>query len=239
MNMASKLLNSEYTLSVNRPLAHAIGFHSALVYAALLAKWCYFNRCNKLEDGWFYAAISDLEERTTLSEYLQKRCITALVKLGLIECENRGMPAKRYFRIIEDVDLLQKLITKGNEISDGLKSNAAVKYNEKKNKQSAKKSDESKIVEKSVENSDCSSKNNYQAPKKTSSLLQRNCKPIPQKTKELLYKTKDNKSKVNNPSINQSKDLMDRMTERTNSSQLNFGKTEKSMFGFRCQDCKS
>lgn len=98
MNAIYQLLNPDNTISLNRPLAHAVGLMETVVYSALIAKWQYYSDRGKLDpDGWFYSTIADLEESTSLSDKQQKRCITVLEKCGLIKCSPRGMPAKRSF----------------------------------------------------------------------------------------------------------------------------------------------
>ena len=93
MNAIYQLLNPDNTISLNRPLAHAVGLMETVVYSALIAKWQYYSDRGKLDpDGWFYSTIADLEESTSLSDKQQKRCITVLEKRGLIKCSPRGMP---------------------------------------------------------------------------------------------------------------------------------------------------
>ena len=42
MNAIFQLLNPNNTVSVNRPLAHAIGLNEAVVYGALVAKYYWY-----------------------------------------------------------------------------------------------------------------------------------------------------------------------------------------------------
>ena len=41
MNAIYQLLNPDNTISLNRPLAHAVGLMETVVYSALIAKWQY------------------------------------------------------------------------------------------------------------------------------------------------------------------------------------------------------
>ena len=136
MNAIFQLLNPNNTVSVNRPLAHAIGLNEAVVYGALVAKYYWYSDRDMLDDGWFYSTAPDLHESTALTEKQQKRCVDALVKLGLLRCELRGMPAKRSFYIIEDIDLIQSLLAAGEAAMRQIKPAAAESY-EKKRKTSA------------------------------------------------------------------------------------------------------
>lgn len=129
MNAIYQLLNPDNTISLNRPLAHAVGLMETVVYSALIAKWQYYSDRGKLDpDGWFYSTIADLEESTSLSDKQQKRCITVLEKCGLIKCSPRGMPAKRSFYIIDDIVHLAEILAEGEEKMKSVKPSAAEKY---------------------------------------------------------------------------------------------------------------
>lgn len=96
------LFNSGNSISVNRPLAHALGVNAAILYGALLGKHLYYLQHDMLkEDGWFYSTIADLQESTSLTRRQQERGIDTLVRAELIETGVKGLPARRYFRIIE------------------------------------------------------------------------------------------------------------------------------------------
>ena len=111
MKAIFKLLNPDNTMSINRQLAHAIGLAEAVVYGALLSKYAYYDQHGLLTDGdWFYSTVEDLEESTALSARQQRRCIETLIKSGLIQCKVQGMPAKRYFCINDDTELLAGIL---------------------------------------------------------------------------------------------------------------------------------
>lgn len=117
MGSVFQLLNPDNTIAVNRPLAHALGLSEAVVYAALLAKREWYSEHDMLADGWFYSTAADLEESTTLSKCQQSRCLKKLISAGLILCENRGIPAKRYFYIVDDIQILESIIHTSDSIS--------------------------------------------------------------------------------------------------------------------------
>ena len=115
------ILNPSNTMSINRLLAHAIGLNETVVYAALISKHAYYQSTGKLtEDGWFFSTIPDLQESTTFGRKAQVSAINNLVLIGLIECELRGMPARRYFRISDDPDLIMRLISEGTKIAKNI-----------------------------------------------------------------------------------------------------------------------
>lgn len=116
MKAIFKLLNPDNTMSINRQLAHAIGLAEAVVYGALLSKYAYYDQHGLLTDGdWFYSTVEDLEESTALTARQQRRCIDTLIKSGLIQCKVQGMPAKRYFCINDDTELLAGILSNGSK----------------------------------------------------------------------------------------------------------------------------
>ena len=118
MKAIFKLLNPDNTMSINRQLAHAIGLAEAVVYGALFSKYAYYDQHGLLTDGdWFYSTVEDLEESTALSARQQRRCIDTLIKSGLIQCKIQGMPAKRYFCINDDTELLAGILSNGSKSS--------------------------------------------------------------------------------------------------------------------------
>lgn len=172
MNSIYQLLNPDNTISLNRPLAHAIGIMETITYGALVAKWYYYSERDMLdEDGWFYSTVPDLEESTALSEYQQKRCINSLIKLGLLKSKSKGMPAKRSFYIIDDVQLLEKYLHQGEENIKYIKPAAANSYIRKRQSNSE---------------SFCSEETAEQTPNETDSLLLRNSGASSEETKELV-----------------------------------------------------
>ena len=116
MKAIFKLLNPDNTMSINRQLAHAIGLAEAVVYGALLSKYAYYDQHGLLTDGdWFYSTVEDLEESTALTARQQRRCIDTLIKSGLIQCKVQGMPAKRYFCINDNTELLAGILSKSTK----------------------------------------------------------------------------------------------------------------------------
>ena len=110
MKTVFELLNHDNTISVNRRLAHALGLSEAVIYAALLAKHAWYEQHGKLSDGWFYSTVDDMEESTSLTKCQQSRCVKRLVSAGLIRCAAKGLPARRFFYIVDDPQLLEGII---------------------------------------------------------------------------------------------------------------------------------
>ena len=122
-----EVLNPTNTVSRNRLLSFAIGNMEAEIYNCLIAKHVYYNNQGKLhEGGWFYSTVKDLHLSSGYAEDAQKTAIRHLIKHGLIESELKGLPAKRYFRIIPDADKLASLLSSGEETQEAI----ALKYDE-------------------------------------------------------------------------------------------------------------
>ena len=118
LNSILQLINPDNTITANRALAHAIGMTETIIYSTLIAKYTYYESRDMLENGkWFYCTSVDLQESTTFTLRIQKTAIDNLEKLGLINVMVTGMPAKRYFTLNDDIELIRDLIEKGLEKS--------------------------------------------------------------------------------------------------------------------------
>lgn len=110
MKLIFDLLRSNGSITINKRLATALGLEAAVMYAELLSRNNYFEERGKLKRGWFFNTVDDLKDATTLSRHKQDKAKAKLEKVGLIESRVDGMPAKRYFKIIEDSQLLEDLL---------------------------------------------------------------------------------------------------------------------------------
>lgn len=99
------LLRADGSIVINKHLAHEIGLNEALVYSELVSMYKYWASKGMLKDGeWFFCTIENLEENTTLKKDKQSRAISNLEKkYKLIETKRMGLPAKRYFRITNQI----------------------------------------------------------------------------------------------------------------------------------------
>lgn len=89
-------------IMVNKTLIKQIGLVEAVILGELCGEYEHWRKEDKLEDNMFYSTIENIEENTGLSEYKQRNAIKNLEKLGIIESEIKGVPAKKYFRINEN-----------------------------------------------------------------------------------------------------------------------------------------
>ena len=199
MNAIYQLLNPDNTISLNRPLAHAVGLMETVVYSALIAKWQYYSDRGKLDpDGWFYSTIADLEESTSLSDKQQKRCITVLEKRGLIKCSPRGMPAKRSFYIIDDIVHLAEILAEGEEKMRSVKPSAAEKYRRNSTADEENSTPEKEETPPQTALFHCSAERVKQETPKGRNKERPNSEA---RNAETADKSKDNNLKENNPDI--------------------------------------
>ena len=104
------LLSSTAFLVLNKELARQVGLKEAVLLADLISKEEYFI-ANGMTDGWFFNTEANIEKDTTLTAYQQRKCLKTLKKAELIEVKRKGIPAKQYFKINEQlvVKLLNNL----------------------------------------------------------------------------------------------------------------------------------
>lgn len=186
LNEIFELVNPANTIGANRYLAHAVGTAEAIVYSALLGKYAYYSEREMTTDGWFFSTVSDLEESTTLSEKQQRKAVDKLVKVGLICTERRGMPAKRFFKISDNLEKLRQIIAEGEKIIEQKFGKKSVKHNDNIDMVSA---DEYKHEAALQANSYSSAEKSEQEPPKAPNKFRQNA-AIPYKTKNINLNNK-------------------------------------------------
>ena len=96
------LLSSTAFLVLNKELARQIGLKESVLLADLISKEEYFI-ANGMTDGWFFNTEANIEKDTTLTAYQQRNCLKSLKKIGIIETKRKGVPARQYFKINEEL----------------------------------------------------------------------------------------------------------------------------------------
>ena len=96
------LLSSTAFIVLNKELARQVGLKEAILLADLISKEEYFI-ANGMTDGWFFNTEANIYKDTTLTAYQQRKCLKALRKYGIIETKRKGIPAKQFFKINEEV----------------------------------------------------------------------------------------------------------------------------------------
>jgi len=99
-----KLLASDGFLSVNKHIAQIVGLDAAVLLAELASSYNFFEAIEQLTpDGMFFETVERIQVNTTLSQYQQAKAVKVLSDAGILETKKVGIPAKRYFRINEEV----------------------------------------------------------------------------------------------------------------------------------------
>lgn len=101
MEIIDFLANDNYII-VNKDLIRKIGLNEAVLIGELASEYKSWRKKEKLVDDMFYSTIENIEENTGLNEYHQRKIINNLIKLDLIECKVKGMPATRYIKLKQE-----------------------------------------------------------------------------------------------------------------------------------------
>ena len=118
------------SIPTNRFIVHAVGYKKAYILNALISKSIYYTDNGMSEDGWFFCTVDDLYKSTGMKYDSQTTAIKKLQAIGAIEYAVRGLPAKRYFRVV--ADKIHELINKGKDILRSLGEKIADTVNEVK-----------------------------------------------------------------------------------------------------------
>lgn len=98
-----KLLAQSARWVVNKQLAKVVWIDGALLLSHLIDAQDYYTKENQLDNDWFfYCTQEKIEEETTIKEKRQRKLIQEFEKLGMIETKIKWIPAKKYYRIVEN-----------------------------------------------------------------------------------------------------------------------------------------
>lgn len=107
-----KRLLSDRPIAFHPALARAFGGINEALFFQQIAYWS-----DKGSDPeWIYKSQAELEDETTLSAYQQKQARDRLKRLGVLQDERRGVPARLYYRI--EWDAVFRLLETANLDSD-------------------------------------------------------------------------------------------------------------------------
>lgn len=114
------LLSHDNFIAVNKTIAEEVGLEAAVILGELASEFNYWQSIGKLEDGYFYSTIENLEKKTYLSGHNQRQALAKLQEKGWISITKKGIPAKRYIKVNEENllaffnDLSLKILTTGD-----------------------------------------------------------------------------------------------------------------------------
>ena len=97
--MGLEALDFKNYIAVNYTLIRKYGLHAAVLIGELASEARYYKREGKLDDGWFFSTVENIEEHTGLNAYYQRETLKALQDMDIIEIKYSGLPRKRYFRV--------------------------------------------------------------------------------------------------------------------------------------------
>lgn len=107
MKLNLALLASNNYRIYNYEIAKKYGIYVAIVLADIISRYIYFMEQGMLIDNkWFYASADEIYETTALTRYQQAKAIEELEKLGFIETDLKGVPAKKHFAIGKNIHKL-------------------------------------------------------------------------------------------------------------------------------------
>lgn len=109
-----QLICSDNFIAVNKTLIKELGVEPALLLGELASESVYWNEQEKTEGGYFYSTVENVEEKTTLTAYQQRKALLFLQEKGIVTVvSKKGSPPKRYIQISEEAILklfnIQKL----------------------------------------------------------------------------------------------------------------------------------
>lgn len=100
--MISKVLGQSAFWIVNKELSKKLDIYPTLLLSDLIDKQEYFRARGELDnEGFFFNTSEDIEESTTLTYHVQKKCIKRLEESQLLDTKLKGIPAKVHFKVNE------------------------------------------------------------------------------------------------------------------------------------------
>lgn len=103
-----QLLATKNYILVNKKMLKKIGLEETIMLGELCSEYDYWEKSNKVTDGYFFSTIKNVEENTSFGEKKQRRILNRLKEMNIVEIKLMGMPAKRYIKLNEKelLDLL-------------------------------------------------------------------------------------------------------------------------------------
>ena len=134
------VLGNDAHFQVNKKVAKLVGIDAAYLLSYLIDKDNFFsdNYITKGDDNYFFLQSDKIENDTTLSYKVQKKCISLLEKNEFIKTKLMGIPRKLYFTICK-LHILQKVVYINAEKSTIELPKGELIYKELNNKESNNK----------------------------------------------------------------------------------------------------
>ena len=107
MSILMNLLSNNGYIIVNKEVIKKIGLHEAIILGELCSEYCYWEKANKLDNGYFFSTRENIADNTGLSEYQQREPFKKLINMGIVKEKLKGMPQLKWYSL--DMDNLYKL----------------------------------------------------------------------------------------------------------------------------------
>ena len=132
MNILMSLLSNSGYIIVNKEIIRKIGLHEAIILGELCSEYCYWDKANKLDNGYFFSTRENIAENTGLSAYQQREPFKKLVNIGIVKEKLKGMPQLKWYSL--DMDNLYKLFNEKTDFTsrcEETKEQGSEKINDK------------------------------------------------------------------------------------------------------------
>ena len=97
-----QMISADSFIIVNKSLIKAFGIEAAILLGELASEAVYWANRGELEEGYFYSTVENVEERTTLTAYQQRKALAVMQERGVVDViSKKGSPPKRYIKINE------------------------------------------------------------------------------------------------------------------------------------------
>ena len=103
MSNLLKALREDGSINVNKNIARELGVDEAIMLTELVGLFFFYKDRKELNNGYFYSTIENLQYQTCLKRSKQDKALKVLIEKGFISKITKGQPAKRYFKIHEEV----------------------------------------------------------------------------------------------------------------------------------------
>lgn len=187
MNILMSLLSNSGYIIVNKEIIKKIGLHEAIILGELCSEYCYWEKANKLDNGYFFSTRENIAENTGLSAYQQREPFKKLVNIGIVKEKLKGMPQLKWYSL--DMDNLYKLFNEKIDFTsrcEETKEQGSEKLNAKDLKNLIPSIQETKQLDAKKLNTNNNNNNN----------INNNNKEYMKKFQEKVYMTENNYQKL-------------------------------------------
>ena len=99
MNILINLLADNGYILVNKEVIKKLGLHEAILLGELCSEYAYWEKNNKLDNGYFFSTRKNIYDNTSLTPYQQRELFEKLEKMGIILVKNKGIPLTKWYSI--------------------------------------------------------------------------------------------------------------------------------------------